>query len=115
MTKIISDKPAFQGDVMFRRVGQLPSGIEAAKVEGGRYIVAHSETGHHHVIDSRNAQMLIDKTNEFIAYLAVSGDGADVVHERSFDTHETIHLPAGNYEIRRQREYIPEGYRKAAD
>jgi hypothetical protein len=34
---------------------------------------------------------------------------------RSFDTHETLNIPPGIYEVRRQREYVPEGWRKAQD
>jgi hypothetical protein len=36
-------------------------------------------------------------------------------HLRSFDTHESILVPTGKYIVRRQREYTPEGYRRAAD
>lgn len=105
---------AAQGDVMFIRVGKLPDGLEAAKQENGRFIVAHSETGHHHVIDSTNAQMLIDGANSLVAYLKVSKP-TEVEHQRSFDTHESILLAPGNYEVRRQREYVPEGFRRVAD
>jgi hypothetical protein len=40
---------------------------------------------------------------------------AVVEHLRSFDTHESISIGPGNYEIRRQRENAPEGWRRAAD
>lgn len=105
---------AAQGDVMFIRIKEIPSDATPAKIEKGHFIVAHSETGHHHVIDSRNAQMLIDKTNQFVAYLKVSEE-SEVKHQRSFDTHESVLLSPGNYEVRRQREYVPEGFRRVAD
>lgn len=105
---------AAQGDVMFVRVKEIPTDAVMAKVEDGYFIVAHSETGHNHVIGSKNAQMLIDKTNDFIAYIKVSKD-SEVKHQRSFDTHESLMLPPGNYEVRRQREYMPEGFRRVAD
>lgn len=107
-------KMAAQGDVMFIRVESIPAEAIRAEEKDGYFIVAHSETGHDHVLDSRNAQMLIDKTNEFIAYVKVSKE-TEVKHQRSFDTHESLLLTPGNYEIRRQREYIPEGFRKVAD
>lgn len=107
-------KMAAQGDVMFIRVNSIPSDAVAAKDEDGLFIVAHSETGHDHVLESRNAQMLIDKTNDFIAYLKISKE-TEVKHKRSFDTHESLLLAPGNYEVRRQREYVPEGFRKVAD
>jgi hypothetical protein len=105
---------AAQGDVMFIRVDSIPSNMTVAETKDGYFIVAHSETGHNHVLESRNAQMLIDKTNEFVAYLKVSKE-TEVKHQRSFDTHESILLPPGNYQVRRQREYVPEGFRRAAD
>ena len=55
-------------------------------------------------------------TDPLKGYVVVKNDiGADVIHLRGFDTHETVHLSPGLYEIRRQREYTPEGYRRAAD
>lgn len=107
-------KMAAQGDVMFIRIDKIPESAIAAQAEGGHFIVAHSETGHNHVLASRNAQMLIDKTNEFVAYVRVSKE-TEVRHQRSFDTHESLLLTPGNYEVRRQREYVPEGFRKVAD
>lgn len=110
------NKIAAQGDVMFKRIDILPSGLIQANAENGKYIVAHSETGHCHVIEkSNNVQMLIDKTNEFIAYLKIEEGDAILEHERSFDTHESIKFSPGIYEVRRQREYTPEGYRRAQD
>lgn len=103
-----------QGDVMFVRVAELPANLEVAEMEDGNFIVAHSETGHNHVVDSRNAQLLIDKTNAFMAYLKVSKP-TEVKHLRSFDTHESLLLEPGNYQVRRQREYMPEGFRRVAD
>jgi hypothetical protein len=108
-------KVAAQGDVMFKKTDALPEGLIKADVENGKYVVAHSETGHNHTVLERNAQLLIDKTNEFIAYLVVNEGGAVLEHERSFDTHESIAFDEGVYEVRRQREYTPEGYRRAQD
>lgn len=105
---------AAQGDVMFIRIDEIPSDAVKAEHKNGYFIVAHSETGHNHVIESRNAQMLIDKTNEFVAYVKVSKP-TEVEHQRSFDTHESLLLTPGNYEVRRQREYMPEGFRRVAD
>jgi hypothetical protein len=112
--KTVTERPSFQGDLCIRRISSVPAGLTPAAAEGGVYILAHSETGHHHVIDSRNAQMLIDKTNKFIAYLKVSAP-TEVEHQRSFDTHESLLLTPGDYEIRRQREYVAEGFRRVAD
>jgi hypothetical protein len=112
--RTVTERPSFQGDVMIRRIASIPDGTVAAAPVDGKHVVAHSETGHHHVIDSRSAQMLIDKTNEFLAYLDVA-EPVVLEHLRSFDTHEPYTLPPGKYEIRRQREHTPEGWRRAVD
>lgn len=114
MNRIVTERPSFQGDLMIRRIAALPTGLETVPSDGGRHVLAHSETGHHHVIDSRNARLLIDKTNAFIAYLDVAEE-SEIVHLRDHDTHAPLTLPPGRYEIRRQREHAPEGWRRAQD
>lgn len=108
------NKMAAQGDVMFIKIDEIPKTAVPENDVNGYLIVAHSETGHDHVIDSRSAQLLIDKTNDLIAYIKVTKE-VEVEHKRSFDTHESLLLTPGNYEVRRQREYVPEGFRRVAD
>lgn len=112
--KTVTERPSFQGDLCIRRIDRIPADAIAANATAGVHILAHSETGHHHVVKERAAQMLIDQTNGFIAYLAVA-EPTEIEHIRSFDTHEALHLEPGSYEVRRQREYAPEGWRRAAD
>lgn len=108
-------KMAAQGDVLFEKVDKLPKGLELAKAENGVFIVTHSETGHHHVVKERSAQLLIDKTNDFIAYINVL-EPCEIKHMRDFDTHHSIAFDKGDIiKVHRQREYTPEGFRKAQD
>lgn len=106
---------AAQGDLLIRKIHTLPDGLKKVKPGNGKFILAHSETGHHHTVLEKNAQLLIDQTNEFIAYLKVDKESVLIEHERSFDTHETIKVAPGIYELRRQREYTPGGLRRAQD
>jgi hypothetical protein len=110
---------AAQGDLMIVRINELPKESKPVKAEKGFYIVAHSETGHNHVIAERPNVTLYTTDNPMVSYLEVVevGDKVDALieHLRSFDTHETIKIPAGTYEIRRQREYTPEGWRRVED
>lgn len=112
---IIVQNQAAQGDVMFRRVDALPEGAKPLNAEGGAFIVAHSETGHNHVVMERPGITYFSAMDDLRAFLIVEGDPAPVEHRRSFDTHETIGLAPGIWEVRRQREYTPEGFRRAAD
>lgn len=112
--KTVTSRPSFQGDLMIRRIDALPKSVKAVDGENNVHILAHSETGHHHVIDAGLADRFIDQMNDFIGYLSVASD-AEIRHLRSHDTHETLMLTPGIYEVRQQREYVPEGYRRAAD
>lgn len=112
--KVVTERPSFQGDLCIRRINALPGGIIPMASEGAHYVLAHSETGHHHVVQERAAQAFIDQTNAFIAYLQVT-EPTELEHLRSFDTHESYRLEPGIYEVRRQREHTPEGWRRAAD
>lgn len=114
------DAPAFQGDVAFLRVAKVPKEAgQEVKREGGALIVTHSETGHHHSVFDRGVQMFA--LDGMTSYLKIpAGKHADVVHQRPWDTHETLRLLADAdedtvYQIRRQREHTPEGWRRVED
>jgi len=110
---------AAQGDLLIRKIEKLPVNIKQVSAQNGNYIVAHSETGHHHVIAERPNVMLYASDDLMVSYLQVV-EATDEVetfikHLRSFDTHEPILFNPGIYELRRQREYTPEGWRKVED
>lgn len=111
------ERIAAQGDVLFRRVDALP---EDAQLEPrrGSIVVAHSETGHHHVINSPDVA-LYRGADPLVCFLRLDCDFADVEHLRPFHTHETLRLLAAEgaptfFEVRRQREHVPESWREDA-
>lgn len=109
-------KMAAQGDILIIAVESIPADAKPAVAENGKFIIAHSETGHHHVIEKTRAEVYEAADDAFIAYIRTLGDGAEIKHLRDHDTHETIALePNKTYQVRRQREYVPEGFRKAQD
>lgn len=110
-----------QGDVMLVRRDALPSGLKPIAAENGRIVVTHSETGHNHemVLDKPNgkakpAVVMYSTDNPLIAWLEVNRPTA-LEHLRPHDTHEPIMFGVGVYEVRRQREYTPEGFRQVQD
>lgn len=105
----------FQGDVMFRRVAALPKDSTETLAKGP-VVVAHSETGHHHAIAQGEARLFEKlERDPMVCFLQIDGAHADVVHHRPHDTHETIRLLQGCWEVRRQREWSPEGLRRVED
>jgi len=120
----IARKYIAQGDVLFVKIPRKslpPTAIEVPR--SGALIVAHSETGHHHVIDELTSRHFEVKGSQLVCYLQL-GDGtvelggADVVHQRSWDTHETVRLlgkPGDVWKVHRQRESRPEGWARVQD
>lgn len=106
---------AAQGDVVFKRIAELPKGVLAKADEDGKLVIAHSETGHHHFVDKAEARFYADPKDAMTCYLVVDGEYADIKHARLFDTHETLRVPTGIFQVRRQREYTPEGLRRVED
>jgi hypothetical protein len=110
---------AAQGDLMIRRIPSIPADAQAINAEKGKFIVAHSETGHNHVIEAAPNVQMFTTGDPMVSYLQVieAADATETLleHLRSYDTHETIAIPPGSYEIRRQREYTPEGWRRVED
>lgn len=104
----------FQGDVAFVRVGELPKGAtERAGKDAA--VVAHSETGHHHIAIGAK---LFDVGDPMVCYLRLEAPIAEIQHLRPHDTHETIALGGGVgavWQGRRQREHTPEGWRRVED
>jgi hypothetical protein len=116
---ITFNNQAAQGDLLIRRIDKLPANVRPMNAERGQYIVAHSETGHHHVIAERPGVEVFTSDDPMVSYLQVieATDATEALleHLRSFDTHKTIAIPAGVYELRRQRENAPEGWRQVQD
>lgn len=107
--------PLPQGDITIIAVDAVPKG-EEIRPKHGQIIVGHSETGHHHSIaENGTAARLIRGENPFVCYLVVDGEYADLVHHRQVNPHETVRLPKGCYQINRQREWSPEGWRQIQD
>lgn len=110
----------FQGDLTFRRVPSVPEGMRAVDGEGGReggrHVLAHSETGHHHVVAADGTVRYVGD-DPMVCYLRIDGVGATIEHLRPWDTHAPVMLDGGGavYEVRRQREWTPEGERMVQD
>jgi hypothetical protein len=101
-----------QGDVLIVPIAKLPAGLEPVEREHGRFVLAHGEvTGHAHAIRDKRAALFRDPKLAAI-FMHVSGDGPVALDHQE---HDTIHIPPGDYQIIRQREYTPDAIRNVAD
>lgn len=98
-----------QGDVLIQPVDRVPRKTALVPRDGERIVLAYGEvTGHAHAIEERDADMV--RSSDGRTFLRLSAP-AVVRHEE----HAPISLPAGDYEVRRQREYQPEAIRDVVD
>jgi hypothetical protein len=102
-----------QGEITVRRIGdlpkdrKLPKGYTAMMPKGARFVIGHSETGHHHVIDAAGATVgVMDRPPAGMRVLhMILENPLAVEHLRGHDTHETITNEPGVYEVRIAREF----------
>lgn len=108
---------AAQGEALFLRVDGIPENVEPIEAENGKFIVAHSETGHHHVMNADTVELVRSKDapDGMDVLYAIVKEPTMLEHLRPYDTHEPILFNEGTYRINLQREYTPEGYRRVAD
>ncbi len=101
-----------QGDVFLVRISEFPDGVSWLDLEDNRIILAEGEaTGHAHAVADEGARLYgapssggdLDLEHAFLAVLAEGG--VILAHEE----HAPLTIPPGIYEVRRQREYGPEG------
>lgn len=119
----------FQGELLVQRIQALPADLEEYAREmtnflsGERkmaYVLGHSETGHHHVIEDVPHVKVFKKKGEseralFDMFVTVQDQPVYLNHLRENDQHDPIVLTPGMYLIGRQQEATPDGYRQVAD
>lgn len=98
-----------QGDTFYRRVTEIPKSATPTKRWDG--VIAHSETGHNHVLRDATGCTFFTTSDPFVCYLRCETE-VMLDHLREFDTHESIAFAPGCYEIRRQREATPQGFQR---
>jgi hypothetical protein len=107
----MSDLMMRQGDVLIKAVDRIPDGLKAVPLDKGRVILAYGEvTGHCHAVIGDVEFLAADLEDLEQRFLRVESE-AQILHEE----HNTITLPPGDYEVKRQREYTPTELRTVAD
>lgn len=94
-----------QGDVLIVPASEIPAAAVPVKRVRRAVVLAEGEvTGHAHRIVADGADLFEIEGLEDRFLRVLTEGGVDLVHEE----HGTIALPAGDYIVRRQREYTPE-------
>lgn len=85
------------GEVILKPIPELPKEAKLIKT-GKEYIVAHSETGHHHVLELATKQLRVYELDNEL-YLDV-GEVGQLVHKKTgVDTHFPHTIAPGKYKV----------------
>lgn len=88
------------GEICFTPVDVEPTGRATLHK---MYIAGHSETGHHHVLQSEVEFEVFEGVERLIRIHEV----AKLFHQKTFDIHETRILAPGVYKVTEKTEYDP--------
>ena len=105
-----------QGDAMFILLDELPD--DAVKIESNdpETIIAHSETGHNHVIKSNDIDFYKASNDDKFGFYIVTKSDTYVTHLRAKDTHDKIYFKKDSIiKLRRHKVYEDGGYKPAID
>lgn len=99
-----------QGEIRMFRVDEIPATAKPVAKENGKFIIGHSETGHHHVLEAERVQVFMDEAapeGMRVLYAILESPGS-LDHLRGHDTHAPHSFAAGDkIMFRTDREYDP--------
>lgn len=99
-----------QGEIRMFRINSVPASAKPFAKEKGQYIIGHSETGHHHVLEAERVQVFADAeapAGMRVLYAILESAGS-LNHQRGHDTHAPHEFAAGDVIMfRTDREYDP--------
>jgi hypothetical protein len=96
-------RPILHGENALVPIDKMPEG----KIEKHtKYIVGHSETGHHHVLEAVKGQEFDILVQDGEIYFTNNYE-AKVTHKKTHDIHETMIVAPGIYKVNRKTEYDP--------
>lgn len=90
------------GEILLKPVAGIPKGTVTKQTT---FIVGHSETGHHHVLESA-VDFELTETDKKELYFRLF-EPAKIVHKKTTDKHRTLTIPAGLYKRYHDTEYDP--------
>lgn len=114
--KVIKNRGA-HGEITLIRVDSLPEGLDPVNTTGPAHILAHSESGHHHVMEKENVEFYKDPEDAFQAFIRITGGAPAMLYqERGHNPHGKQYYEPGIWKVVNAREMDLAGeIRKAMD
>lgn len=99
----MNKKPIIHGENGIKLIAKMPEGKTEKHTS---FIIGHSETGHHHILEAQKGQEfdIIVKDGEIYFTNTYT---AKVTHKKSHDIHKTVEVKPGIYKVNRKTEYDP--------
>ena len=91
------------GEVFLLQVDKVPK-LKATKYDA--FIVGHSETGHHHILESKTKFDVITDEEKNELYIRLF-EPAKLVHKKTVNRHKDLTVLKGTYKVIRKTEYNP--------
>lgn len=92
--------PIRHGEILLLPVDSVPSGRRDRVTS---CFVGHSESGHHHVLDSDEAfQQIVAENGDLFVDL---GRDTPLRHQKSYQQHRELTVPAGMWRVIRKSEF----------
>lgn len=91
------------GEAMLLPVKSMPKG---KTTKHSKFIVAHSETGHHHMVEADQEFEVMGSLEKQDLYLRLFKP-AKLVHKKATEKHKDLVVPAGDWKILHKTEYDP--------
>lgn len=82
----------------------IPITKKITGTEYNAFIIAHSETGHHHILESKVPFIISEQDKQFLIELF---EPAKLVHKKTTDKHNTLTIAPGRYKVVYKNEYDP--------
>lgn len=100
-----------QGEIYARKIKAAPDGLVpfTEKDAAGRWIISHSESGHHHLLDSPGVTVM-ERTKEVpegVRILIAIVEHPTKLWQDAAQPHDAHQIEPGTYEMRISREYDP--------
>jgi hypothetical protein len=96
-----------------RPIESIPDGIQTKNVEqteNGDYIISHSESGHHHLLERTPGVCVMERTSDVPAGMKIIYailENPTRLYQDAGNPHDDHILDAGIHELRIAREYNP--------
>lgn len=96
------NKPLRHGEILLLPVTKLPKGELSQHTH---YIVGHSETGHHHVLESTEEFTILKAVDDSV-WVEINR-ATKLVHKKQVDKHKTLPVSPGKYQVIYKNEFNP--------